>query len=1324
MSALSTAKSRSGGLKALAALVAALAIGLSGPAKANSIGLGPSGWYSFGASDCNEGSRSDPIGVLFRGKRASAHNVANQIKLHANWNYDVSKGQYLWVLLNGGSYDCRDASESVAEAPDFSTLDNPNPANSRYHIRLWFIPATNGSSELKTIGTPHHEDWKWNIPFVNHCGGVTGFGNHAIDEGGIHQHKDSGFDQGRHKLKEGFENGGHLVQSEEWGNSTEIEQCDGGWAGSDGWGLNIWVNHAIEPRTLSGSATSSGAVTMKGTLATEEPSTDWWFGYGPNPSHGISGYPYKTAVRSTSATGEISVNEAVSGVCPSTTYYARLFARNPNGEVEEGNEVQYLTCRLAKDLYGVLMNKTGTAKSEIHILDSATNYSTFRLEVPTALEETTASQWQFSFGDYNRDGIPDLIGVLMKGTGSGKTEVHVLDGATNYSTFLLHAATTLSETTSSQWQFTTGDYNRDGIPDLIGVLMNGTGSGRTEIHILNGATDYTGPTLLSVATGLGETTSSQWQFTAGDYNRDGIPDLMGVLMKGTGSGKTEVHILDGATNYSTFLLHGVTGLDETKPQQWQFSADDYNGDGIPDLLGVLMNGPTGTGKTEAHILNGATNYSAFMLHAGTALGETTASQWQFSGAHVSGDWHPTTTTEPATGIGTEAATLNGAVNPQGISTTYHFDYGTTSSYGSSTPENGSIGNGTSSVPVGRAIGGLSPGTTYHFRVVATNLEGASYGQDRTFTTASSGTAAALSGMAIAEPFDGSSGSLANFGANWAALGWASGTTPKGSDTTTGWRPVDAYSTVNGAYYNQPVNDLGWGIGTAATLAKNPELEGRYFSLWLDMPSPTATTRAGYELRFTDTAANLYTVALSKWAGGTQTQLASKAGYTFLNGNSLALVDIGGTVSAWTNTGSGYTQLLSAPDTTYAGGKAGIEGSGNFTRLTNFKAAQLKLPPKAVTEAATNVKMGQATLNASVNPQGTPTTYQIEYGTSVSYGSKVPASPAAIGSGSNSVAVAQTATPLEAGTSYHYRVVGTSEAGTAYGEDKTVTTPSTPSYLSSVGTAGTGNGQFAHPAGIAIDAANNVWVVDQNNCRLEKFNANGEYLTKFGSCGTGNGQFGRPTDVAIDPKGNLWVTDANNSRLEKFNANGEYLTKFGSYGSGNGQLNQAETLAIDAKGNIWVGDTYNSRVEKFNEAGEFVKVVGSYGTGNGQMIESAGIAIGPGGNVWVADWGGNRVTEFNEAGEFVRQFGSYGTGNGQFNAPDVIEVDGYGNVWVGDQKNARIQRFTETGVYKSQFGTAGSGAGQFSFGWPMGIASDSNGNLWVADTGNNRVQKWG
>ncbi len=215
------------------------------------------------------------------------------------------------------------------------------------------------------------------------------------------------------------------------------------------------------------------------------------------------------------------------------------------------------------------------------------------------------------------------------------------------------------------------------------------------------------------------------------------------------------------------------------------------------------------------------------------------------------------------------------------------------------------------------------------------------------------TAERLEGLAVTEPFDGSSESLANFESKWSTLGWAGGSSPKGADTTSGWRPVNAYSTVNGAYYNSALNGAGGEIAAIATMAANPGIANRYFSLWLDMPSPGGT-RAGYELRFTFVSSNTYEVKLSKWTSGSQTVLASKSSYSFANGNSFAIVDQGSSVSAWADTGSGFSQVLSANDSTFESGNSGVEGAGNITRLTNFKAATFsptaeRLEGLAVTE---------------------------------------------------------------------------------------------------------------------------------------------------------------------------------------------------------------------------------------------------------------------------------------------------------------------------------------------------------------------------------------
>jgi hypothetical protein len=94
---------------------------------------------------------------------------------------------------------------------------------------------------------------------------------------------------------------------------------------------------------------------------------------------------------------------------------------------------------------------------------------------------------------------------------------------------------------------------------------------------------------------------------------------------------------------------------------------------------------------------------------------------------------PNALTGAASGVGPTTATLNGTVNPNGLASSYHFVYGTTAAYGSTTGVT-SAGSGTSPAAVSATLTGLAPNTTYHYRLLASNSVGPSTGADQTFTT--------------------------------------------------------------------------------------------------------------------------------------------------------------------------------------------------------------------------------------------------------------------------------------------------------------------------------------------------------------------------------------------------------------------------------------------------------------------------------------------------------------------------------------------------------------------------------------------------------------
>jgi len=118
----------------------------------------------------------------------------------------------------------------------------------------------------------------------------------------------------------------------------------------------------------------------------------------------------------------------------------------------------------------------------------------------------------------------------------------------------------------------------------------------------------------------------------------------------------------------------------------------------------------------------------------TATGTATATPTPTATSTATATPTPEITTNPATNVASVSATFNGSVNPRGSTTTVYFQWGTTTSYGHTTPVQTQTGN--TSRPVTANISGLSASHLYHFRIVATNGGGTSFGADRTFTTMS------------------------------------------------------------------------------------------------------------------------------------------------------------------------------------------------------------------------------------------------------------------------------------------------------------------------------------------------------------------------------------------------------------------------------------------------------------------------------------------------------------------------------------------------------------------------------------------------------------
>lgn len=283
------------------------------------------------------------------------------------------------------------------------------------------------------------------------------------------------------------------------------------------------------------------------------------------------------------------------------------------------------------------------------------------------------------------------------------------------------------------------------------------------------------------------------------------------------------------------------------------------------------------------------------------------------------------------------------------------------------------------------------------------------------------------------------------------------------------------------------------------------------------------------------------------------------------------------------------------------------------------------------------------------------------------------------------------------------------------------------------------GEFMAPLyGLAIDQQGGLFVVDNGNNRIQKFDRTGNFIILWGNFGGANGNFHNPTGIACDGKGDVYVVDTNNHRVQKFDGKlGGYLMKFGSRGNGEGQFNAPWGIAVDrVRGYIYVVDSANFRVQKFDMTGEFVMSWGSFGNGDGQFYFPRGIAVDQSdGTVYVVDMGNHRIQKFDTSTNVLPQLlskwgGSSEPGHassplaqeaGQLRSPWGIALDAAGDVYVTDTGNHRVEKFDREGNFITQWGGFGNGDGQFNF--PYGIALDARGSVFVVDSANSRIQEF-
>lgn len=172
--------------------------------------------YSHASCPASAANRVDPINVVFT-TWGTWGRAVSQIETHAGWTQTTGSAQ---AFVDHGS--C---------APMHAQRANGH--GSRFHVRLRGQHA-DAALGWSAAASAHHEDL---VLFPVACG-------HAVDANGL---SGSGFDQGRDELVRRFATAGHPSTRVWWGNTQSFKQCEGDYAGSDGWTAFVELHRESHP---------------------------------------------------------------------------------------------------------------------------------------------------------------------------------------------------------------------------------------------------------------------------------------------------------------------------------------------------------------------------------------------------------------------------------------------------------------------------------------------------------------------------------------------------------------------------------------------------------------------------------------------------------------------------------------------------------------------------------------------------------------------------------------------------------------------------------------------------------------------------------------------------------------------------------------------------------------------------------------------------------------------------------------------------------------------------------------------------------------------
>ncbi|MBN2614723.1 MAG: VCBS repeat-containing protein [Bacteroidales bacterium] len=179
-------------------------------------------------------------------------------------------------------------------------------------------------------------------------------------------------------------------------------------------------------------------------------------------------------------------------------------------------------------------------------------------------------------------------------------------------------------------------------------------------------------------------------------------------------------------------------------------------------------------------------------------------------------------------------------------------------------------------------------------------------------------------------------------------------------------------------------------------------------------------------------------------------------------------------------------------------------------------------------------------------------------------------------------------------------------------------------------------QLSNPAGLYVDNVGNIYIVDQGNYRIQKWEPGGSSgITVAGGNGQGwdNNNFSNPRDVSVDTSGNIFVLDGSRIMMWKAGSDtGQVLT----YTNG-----MANYFSLDNRNNIYYADEMGDKIVKWSsQNNRLTTIAGGNGRGanSNQFDYPQGVFVDKNGNIYVADTWNYRIQRIQESPQLIIKAG--------------------------------------------------------------------------------------